>query len=103
MVTFKYKNQIIITPNLEKKLKRMRLTLDDIEIISEIKKEEIVEEDFKNPLIRLKSNQDNMIYTIYSEEKKTPHELMKHLIWDPSSKTGVREITEEYIKTLEYV
>lgn len=31
--TFKYKNQIITTPNLEKKLKRMKLTLLDIEII----------------------------------------------------------------------
>lgn len=31
--TFKYKNQIITTPNLEKKLKRMKLTLSDIEII----------------------------------------------------------------------
>ena len=36
-VTFKYKDSIITTPNLEKKLKRMKLTLDDIEIITEEK------------------------------------------------------------------
>lgn len=32
-VTFKYKNKIITTPNLEKKLKRMKISLEDIEII----------------------------------------------------------------------
>ena len=31
--TFKYQDKIITTPNLEKKLKRMKLTLEDIEII----------------------------------------------------------------------
>ena len=39
-VTFKYKDTIITTPNLEKKLKRMKLSIDDIEIIeTPIKKE----------------------------------------------------------------
>lgn len=39
--TFKYKNQIITTPNLEKKLKRMKISIEDIEIIeTPIKKEE---------------------------------------------------------------
>ena len=40
-VTFKYKEKIISTPNLAKKLKRMKITEDDIEIIDKpIKKEE---------------------------------------------------------------
>ena len=30
---FKYNNKIITTPNLEKKLKRMKISIDDIEII----------------------------------------------------------------------
>lgn len=34
-ITFKYQNQIITTPNLEKKLKKMKITLADIEIIPE--------------------------------------------------------------------
>ena len=38
-ITFKYNEKIITTPNLEKKLKRMKLQLSDIEII-ETKKEE---------------------------------------------------------------
>lgn len=32
---FKYNNKIYETPNLEKKLKRMKLTLEDIEILQE--------------------------------------------------------------------
>lgn len=31
--TFKYQGKIITTPNLEKKLKRMKISIDDIEII----------------------------------------------------------------------
>ena len=41
--TFKYNGVIITTPNLEKKLKRMKITIDDVEIIDNpivIKKEE---------------------------------------------------------------
>lgn len=36
---FKYNNKFYSTPNLEKKLKKMKLTLEDIEIISEEKEE----------------------------------------------------------------
>lgn len=32
-ITFKYKDKVITTPNLEKKLKRMKIQLSDIEII----------------------------------------------------------------------
>lgn len=32
-ITFKYNGKIITTPNLEKKLKRMKISLEDIEII----------------------------------------------------------------------
>ena len=39
-VIFKYDGKIISTPNLEKKLKRMKISIDDIEIIeTPIKKE----------------------------------------------------------------
>lgn len=44
MVRFKYKDKIIETPNLEKKLKRMKITSDDIQILDsetqEVKKED---------------------------------------------------------------
>ena len=32
-ITFKYNGKIITTPNLEKKLKKMKIQLSDIEII----------------------------------------------------------------------
>ena len=39
-ITFEYKGKIITTPNLEKKLKRMKLSLEDIKIIpTPLKKE----------------------------------------------------------------
>ena len=105
MTTFKYKDTIISTPNLEKKLKRMKLTLQDIEILPE--KEAIVEQeedDWKRPLVRLKSSLDNHIYSIYSEVKpEDPTELIKNLIWNEDNKTGIRGFTEEYSKTLYYV
>ena len=105
MTTFKYKDQIISTPNLEKKLKRMKLSLQDIEIlpeeIPETKKEE---DDWKRPLVYLKSTLDNSVYTIYSEEKpENPIELVRHLIWNMYTRTGVEGFTEEYAKTLVYV
>jgi len=34
-MTFRYNGKIISTPNLEKKLKRMKISIDDIEIIEE--------------------------------------------------------------------
>ena len=37
--TFKYNGKIITTPNLDKKLKRMKLSLEDIEIIPNQEKE----------------------------------------------------------------
>ena len=40
-ITFKYNGKIISTPNLEKKLKRMKISIDDIEIIENpVKKKE---------------------------------------------------------------
>lgn len=47
--TFKYKGKVITTPNLEKKLKRMKISIDDIEIIDKpiiIKKEDSGIEDY---------------------------------------------------------
>lgn len=43
--TFIYKGTTITTPNLEKKLKRMKITKDDIQIIDEqIKNKKIIKE-----------------------------------------------------------
>lgn len=48
MYYFKYNNKVFEVPNLEKKLKRMKLTLDDIELVTPPKK-------------KVESNEDNGI------------------------------------------
>lgn len=35
MVKFKYNNKVYETPNLEKKLRRLKITIDDIEILED--------------------------------------------------------------------
>lgn len=100
---FKYNDRIYNPVNLEKKLKKLGITINDIEFIPDEKPKE-PEDDWKRPLIRLKSSLDNYVYSIYSEVKpENPTELIKNLIWNTDNKTGVRGFTEEYAKTLSYV
>lgn len=47
-IKFKYNGKIISTPNLEKKLKRMKISIDDIEIIKDDVKKEVVKEENNN-------------------------------------------------------
>lgn len=68
--TFKYKGKIITTPNLEKKLKRMKLSLDDIEIIDNIPIKTDNEEENDIKLYRF-FNKDTG-YTITSIYNKCP-------------------------------
>ena len=110
-VTFKYKDTIITTPNLEKKLKRMKLSIDDIKIIDNpIKKEKSLNnelEDYMKDKIKVivRSNVDDIRRVCFIKKDK-PHptikELFKNHLWNPLTKTGIREITEEYLMTLYY-
>ena len=109
--TFKYKGTIITTPNLEKKLKRMKLSIDDIEIIDNpIKKEKSPSnelEDYMKDVIKVivRSNIDDIrrVCLIKKDEPRpTMRELFKNHIWNPTTKTGIKEITEEYLMTLYY-
>lgn len=61
MTIFKYNNKIYETPNLEKKLKRMKISINEIEIIDkkEVKKEEQIEDNVElfyyiNPITKYK-------------------------------------------------
>lgn len=107
--TFKYKGTIITTPNLEKKLKRMKLSIDDIEIIDNpIKKEKSSElEDYMKDVTKVivRSNIDDIRRVCFIKKNKsrpTMRELFKNHIWNPTTKTGIKEITEEYLMTLYY-
>lgn len=104
-ITFKYNGAIITTPNLEKKLKRMGISLDDIELIQEIKllKKEDDSKEFKT--LRLKSSIDNLTHITYwllNTPLPTIEELVKERgwLWDSETKTGLW--TKDYIDTLYY-
>ena len=106
-ITFKYQGKIITTPNLEKKLKRMKISIDDIEIIDNpIKKKEPKSgiEDFmlnKRQII-IRSTKDSIRRVCYIPIDYTPtiKELFKNQLWNPITKTGI--ITKDELDTLYY-
>lgn len=101
-ITFKYNNKIITTSNLEKKLKRMKISLKDIEIIeNQVKKEEIEPEDNKLRQVIVRSTEDNIRRICYvGEQLPTIYELFKHHMWN--GKTGIKELTPEFLMTMYY-
>lgn len=108
-VTFKYKETIITTPNLEKKLKRMKLSIDDIEIIDNpIKKEESsgLEDYMKDKIeVIVRSNIDDIRRVCLidkNQSRPTMRELFKNHLYNPITKTGIKEFTEDYLMTLYY-
>ena len=108
-ITFKYNNKIITTPNLEKKLKRMKISIDDIEIIENpLKKEKPSNNGIEDYMLDKEqvivcSTEDNIRRVCYVDKDKelpTIRELFKNHIWN--GKTGVKEITEEFLMTMYY-
>lgn len=104
--TFKYKEKIITTPDLNKKLKRMKISLEDIEIIPNKKEKKTVEgvEDYmkdKEQVI-IRSTQDDIRRVCYVTKGTRPpiKELLKKQIWNPETKTGV--YPELFIETMYY-
>ena len=83
MYYFKYNNKVYEVPNLEKKLKRMKLTLDDIEILNEpIVKKVSNEDDKDNGIIKHHFRLPNgyTITSIYDNLKYLNHQVYYHLI-----------------------
>ena len=109
-VTFKYQGKIITTPNLEKKLKRMKISVDDIEIIdTPIKKEKSNEglEDYmlNKRRVIVRSTEDNIRRVCFIDKDKglpTMSELFKDVMWNPETKTGIKGMTREYLMTMYY-
>ena len=107
-ITFKYQGKIISTPNLEKKLKRMRISIDDIEIIDNpIKKKEVDSglEDYmlNKRKVVVRSTEDDIRRVVYVDEPlPTIEELFKSKIWNPETKTGIKYLTPEFLKTMYY-
>lgn len=104
---FMYNGRIYNPVNVEKKLKKLGITINDIEIIPEDKKQDNELDDFykdKEKVI-VRSTEDDIRRICYINKDKsrpTMRELFKNHIWNPTTKTGIKEITEEYLMTMYY-
>lgn len=104
---FKYNGRIYNPVNVEKKLKKMGITMEDIEILPDEKKKESSTEieDYmlnKKQMI-VRSTQDDIRRIVYVDKDKplpTMSELFKNQMWN--SKTGIKGLTREYLMTMYY-
>ena len=109
-ITFKYNGKIITTPNLEKKLKRMKLQLSDIEIIeTPIKKEKPSNDGIEDYMkdkerVIVRSTKDNIRRICYVLKGTRPpfKKLFEKQKWNPDTKTGIKEFNDKYFMTMYY-
>lgn len=108
-ITFKYQGKIISTPNLEKKLKRMKISIDDIEIIPNKKEKKIesgLDSFYENKVqVIVRSTEDDIRRVCFIDKNKSRpliSELFKNVIWNSESKTGIKGMTTEFLNTMYY-
>lgn len=96
---FEYNGKIYNPSNLEKKLKKLRITLEDIKIIPESPKKQEKEETISDTHYKeIIKGPDNSYYISWIPKNEDPPDPpLQSLKWNPVSKTGVRGITDEYI------
>ena len=106
---FKYNGRIYNPVNIEKKLKKMGITMEDIEILPDEKKKELptgVEDYMLNKRqIIVRSTEDNIRRVCFIDKNKglpTIYELFKKNIWNPETKTGIKYLTLEFLMTMYY-
>ena len=104
---FIYNGRIYNPVNVEKKLKKMGITMEDIEILPDEKKKKSNEgiEDYmlnKRQVI-VRSTEDDIRRVCYIDESLPPiSELFKNHIWNPETKTGIKGMTREFLMTMYY-
>ena len=104
---FIYNGRIYNPSDVEKKLKKLGITINDVEIIPDEKKFSSVEDDYMKDKIKVivRSNIDDIRRVCYIK-KDEPHPTIKKLfenqLWNPNTKTGIKELTENYLMTLYY-
>lgn len=101
---FEYNGRIYSPSNLEKKLQKMGITINDIKIIEDSKKEEIKEYDDEFETVNLITHLDNLkrVVRVPRGTRPNPVEYLKKYLWDPITKTGIKEYTIEFLQTLKY-
>lgn len=103
-ITFKYNGKQYTTNNLDKKLTKLGITKNEIELLGNQYKVVEIEETNKKQVI-VHSTEDNIRRICFIDEDKplpTISELFKNQIWNPKTKTGIKEFTEEYLMTMYY-
>ena len=105
--TFKYNGKVITTPNLEKKLKRMKISIDDIEIIETPIKEKKSDEGIEDYMLDkekviIRSTLDDIRRVCYVTKGTRPpiSSILEKQKWN--GKTGIKSFTNEYFMTMYY-
>jgi hypothetical protein len=105
---FKYNGRIYNPVNVEKKLKKMGITMEDIEILpDEKKKEDNSVEDYQinKRQVIVRSTEDDIRRVCFIDKDKslpTISELFKNHIWNSETKTGIKGMTREFLMTMYY-
>lgn len=104
---FKYNGRIYNPVNTEKKLKKMGITMEDIEILPDEKKKKEISNELEDwmkdkEMVNLITDTDNLKRVVIVPKGERPDiiELLKNQIWNPITKTGLYTI--EFLKTLRY-
>lgn len=105
MVVFEYKGKTFYADNFEKKLKRLKASIDDVKIIDEnfdfVRKDKHLETeyvDLNRVFVYDKETHTVTIFYVDSLQYKPDiFKLFEKLIWNNETKTGIRHITIDYI------
>lgn len=101
-VTFRYNGKQYTTNNLEKKLTKLGITKDDIELLGNQHKKVEMEEINKRKVI-VRSTQDDIRRICFVDEPlPSISELFKDQIWNPETKTGIKYLTKDFLTTMYY-
>lgn len=103
-VTFIYNGKQYTTNNLEKKLNRLGITEENIQLLgNKYRVVEIEESDKIKVIVRSTEDEYRRICFIPKDKPRpTIRELFKNQMWNPSTKTGIKELTEEFLTTMYY-
>lgn len=105
---FKYNGRIYNPVNVEKKLKKMGITMEDIEILPDEKKEKdngIEDYMLNKRKVIVRSTEDSIRRVCFVDKDKelpTISELFKDVMWNPETKTGIKGMTREFLMTMYY-
>ena len=102
-ITFKYNGKQYTTNNLEKKLNKLGISENDIELLgNKFRVVEMEESDKKRVIVR--STEDNIRRVCYVLKGTRPpfKKLFENQKWNPITKTGIKDMTDDYMKTMYY-